>query len=263
MAARADVDRLISDLTNADPDVRASAPVKLGYSHDDRAVDPLIAALDDEYRKVRFLAALALSMLNAKPALPRLLRALAEDAEGDVRMQCVHAISSIAPGECFDALAEALADPHPHVRMAVCSSFQASKEHRAIPLLRTMLDDPDWNVRLGVCEALVALEAVDERVLEAIGQLCGSPEAGPYEEGLASAAEMFRSLMETPECVGFVSQCLGNEMSEATETGLRETLELANEEIGESAMPQIPDHPLADLAERAKRVLDSASPHYS
>ena len=79
-----DVNTLIKELQNKDPDIRYKAARELGNLKDVKAVEPLIAALKDTDRFVRRNAAWALGELKDTRAVEPLIAAM-KDNDPDVR----------------------------------------------------------------------------------------------------------------------------------------------------------------------------------
>lgn len=67
------IEQYLADMTHLDPVVRYEAAQKLGASGDSRAIQPLIAALNDENTKVQYAAFSGLIKLNAGDAAAPLL----------------------------------------------------------------------------------------------------------------------------------------------------------------------------------------------
>lgn len=103
------VEGLLAALQDPDPDVRACAVVGLAALRPAEAVGPLVARLSDPSACVARLAADALARIGA-PAVPALIAAL---QEGDTvtRIGAARALSIIGPEEAVPALCAALDDP--------------------------------------------------------------------------------------------------------------------------------------------------------
>jgi hypothetical protein len=90
------VDRLIDKLRYGGAEERRDAARELGDWKSQRALYPLIYALDyDEDSLVRFYAAKSLGKLGAQEALPALRRAAAGDAELFVRDEAAEAVEAV------------------------------------------------------------------------------------------------------------------------------------------------------------------------
>lgn len=81
--------------TSADGDVRASAAFGLGELGDPGAVEPLVGALTDDYKWVRYEAAGALAKLKAEAARDALAGVAASDADQFVREAAAKALAKL------------------------------------------------------------------------------------------------------------------------------------------------------------------------
>lgn len=85
MAARANVDELMTALNDKSPKVRRSAAETLGELEDARAVQPLTQALKDGDADVRQSVALAIGMIGDASATASLTYALKDEQDEAVR----------------------------------------------------------------------------------------------------------------------------------------------------------------------------------
>ena len=85
------IDTLMGDADDDDPEVRADAVFDLGFVDDPRAVQALEAALIDKAAGVRLLAAGALVRLRKEESIPRIARLL-DDRDGSVRLAAAEAL---------------------------------------------------------------------------------------------------------------------------------------------------------------------------
>jgi HEAT repeat protein len=116
---------------------RASVPP---YTSVDASVyGALAGALRDEDRSIREEAALALGILDGKPALSDLLAAL-QDPEASVRGAAATAIGKIGAVEEGKALIPLLADPSGEVRNRVLQALGVLRVREAGPALREMYE---------------------------------------------------------------------------------------------------------------------------
>jgi len=87
---------MVAELQTAnDGDVRASAAYGLGELGDAGAVEPLVAALGDDYKWVRYEACGALGRLKATPARDALAAAAKGDADEQVRAAAAKALAKL------------------------------------------------------------------------------------------------------------------------------------------------------------------------
>ena len=90
-----EIQKLIEQLKNENPDVRLEAVVTLGEIGDAGAVVPLIGALKDRDKRVRELAAIALGEISDVEAIAALADCL-NNKDKDVRRGAVIALAKIA-----------------------------------------------------------------------------------------------------------------------------------------------------------------------
>jgi len=112
---------LISSLTHTNEDVRGAAALTLGRIADVRAVQPLIAALEDPEPQVIQLAVEALSSLRDRRAVEPLIRVLTHES-GIVRRQAVEALGDLGDLRAVKPLIARLTDRH--INNAVARSLE-------------------------------------------------------------------------------------------------------------------------------------------
>jgi len=133
MEAKRDVKGLIKALK--DWRVVDEAAYVLGEIGDKRAVEPLIKALEDEDRNVRWGAAEALGYIGDKRAVEPLIKAL-EDEDWYVRKRAAYALGDIGDKRAVEPLTEALKDDEEEVREAAeCNlgKFKAKRSTKKKP----------------------------------------------------------------------------------------------------------------------------------
>jgi len=189
-----EVDDLILDLKYGSPDVREEAALALGQIGDEKAVDPLIKALDDEVSWVRMRAAIALGEINDSKAIDPLIKALKDESpyvrmyaasslvylgkteylsqvltalkneNEDVRVEAAITLGEIGDTRAVDPLIEALRDESDFVRMFAASALGEIGDPSAFEPLTVALRDGYWQVRE---EAAIALGKIgDVRAIE-------------------------------------------------------------------------------------------------
>jgi HEAT repeat protein len=153
----------------ADPDMA----VRVGR----RAVDALIAKLDDPVPLVRRRAAEALGLLRDRSAAGPLARALL-DADAGVRAQAAEALGRTRSVRALAPLTAALADPEAAVRLKAVAALDALGDSEAAAALgRRLSADPDEGVRLAAVQALAGLGGEARRLLLEALQGPGQPRA--------------------------------------------------------------------------------------
>jgi HEAT repeat protein len=107
LSALSGVDAMIHELGSPDPGAREIAAQILANIHDERAVGPLIGALNDPNPRVREEVAASLLEFKAVEALPALSRILLEDEDPDVRMAAAQALGELDDHAALEALERA------------------------------------------------------------------------------------------------------------------------------------------------------------
>jgi HEAT repeat protein len=146
------VQGLIYALQHKDPTVQYDAAEALGETGDERAVEPLLAALkNDETGGVRWKAAEALSKLGT-PAVAGLISALQHD-DDDVRWKAAIALGEIGDPQAIAPLINVLCDNDRFVRSRAAYALSMIGEPAVDPLIHA-LREGDGNLRWGAAIAL-------------------------------------------------------------------------------------------------------------
>jgi len=146
------VQGLILALRHKDPTVQYDAAEALGETGDDRAVEPLLAALkNDETCGVRWKAAEALSKLGT-PAVAGLIGALQHE-DDDVRWKAAIALGEIGDPQAISPLINVLSDNDRFVRSRSAFALSMIGEPAVDPLIQA-LREGDGNIRWGAAIAL-------------------------------------------------------------------------------------------------------------
>jgi HEAT repeat protein len=212
----------VKALQHKDPAVRQAAAEALGERGDPQGVEPLIAALADEWRAVRRAATQALVQLDA-PSVEPLIAAL-ETPEWRVRQAAAGALGQIAASQEQDtqenkALGEqtvgcltfvALGDGEVRVRVAADQALgqigarlrDNSLRKQVEEALLTSLKDESWAIRKAAGEGLVAFgRPAVEPLTAALGQ-----DGWRVREGAATAlGELGVELDDEPLREGLLS----------------------------------------------------------
>lgn len=150
------VEVLIAALDDAHPDVRAAAALSLGDLGDHEAVEPLIAALDNGVPLARQAAAMALGKLGAARAFEALAAQLREGPP-DMRFQAATSLVEIDAERSYDLLVAALDDADAEVAGAAALGLGAVGDPRAVGHLAGRLDHPAPKTRFEIAYALAQL----------------------------------------------------------------------------------------------------------
>jgi HEAT repeat protein len=247
----ADFDGLVEKLSDPDLEVRGAAARRLREMDDDRAVEPLLRALDDESGRVRYAAALGLGYYKTSDAVSSLISHLKDDPSRDVRAICASSLGFIGGDEAMDAITDALEDSDGQVRRSAARIFADEQDKRAVSKLLEMLGDPDWHVRYVVCETLVILGVGDERISETTLALGAMPEA----RELAELNTYLDATISAYDAHPAVTDLLDEFRASHPDASPREAIGMLRDRLGSDVIPELPDDPLVALAERAKMLV--------
>ena len=141
MANRAEIIRLIAQLSNDGPTARTSAARFLGKQRDQSAVRPLTAALTDQERSVRHQAVVALGLL-ADPSVASHLESMLDDPNVDIRVSAIRSLadagasSSIPKLALLQTTAKPKYAPQPRRQFDDCNPIHQARTDR--PRSKTM-----------------------------------------------------------------------------------------------------------------------------
>ena len=158
------VEALIAALEDDRPEVRAQACSSLGELADPKAIPGLVKRLDDGASPVRQNAAISLGTMAHPDAFEPLATALRE-GPADLRFQAASSLAEVDPKRAFEHLVAALHDKDPQVVGSAALGLGAipaaidSPEHaiRAKTALLEQLDQPSVVARFDVAYALAEL----------------------------------------------------------------------------------------------------------
>jgi HEAT repeat protein len=121
----------------------------------DSAIPPLLNLLSDESSEVRYLAAVALDMLEAKSteAVAALIIAL-QDTFGDVRSKAAQTLGNCENEVAVAPLINLLNDPQCFVRLEAVDALGKIGNARAVEPIIALLQDEDVTVRLAAVKVL-------------------------------------------------------------------------------------------------------------
>jgi HEAT repeat protein len=153
---------LIAALEDENSSVRSYAAEALGFTKDTRAVEPLIVALGDEEPGVRWDAAVALGKIGDSRAVESLIVAL-EDEGANIRGSAAEALGNIGDNHAVEPLIATLGDEDWSVRRSAVDALGKIKDNRAVDPLIEALKDKGWDYRNYAAMALG--EIGDERAI--------------------------------------------------------------------------------------------------
>jgi HEAT repeat protein len=150
-----DIDKLINDLADKEPNVRWAAALSLGFAGDPRAVTALANALSDNYVHVRTNAVEALGKIGASGAVA-LCRALG-DRSPSVARNAAKGLVKIGSGAVEPLSAVLIGARNEHVRQLAAIALGKIGDPQAIVALLTARDDHDEYVRGNAARALASI----------------------------------------------------------------------------------------------------------
>ena len=159
------VEPLIAALNDEYCFVRYWSAVGLGHLGDARAIEPLIGRLKDADGAVRTMAAWALVRVGDHRASQPLITALRDDHQ-DVLMRCyaAEALGRLGDARAVDPLIEALKDKADVLRCYAAGALGVLGDARAVAPLKAMLHDQDSTIKAAARSALQQIEqATKER----------------------------------------------------------------------------------------------------
>jgi HEAT repeat protein len=150
---------LIAALQDEKRKVRSFAAKALGYMGDTRAVEPLITILQNDW-EVRSSAALALGSLKDMRAAEVLIAAL-QDKNSEVRLYAALALGSLKDTRAVEPLITKLKDANEYVRSTAARALGELGDKRAIPSLTLALKDENEDVCTVATQALEKIRAAN------------------------------------------------------------------------------------------------------
>ncbi len=119
-------DSLVEALNNRNKNIRMYAAQVLGYIADERAIEPLIGALEDNHKFVRREASTALTRIG-EPAFEPVLKLLKHE-NWRVRGEAAWILGSMKKPEAIEPLEELLDDESGYVKAGAKSAIAQIKE---------------------------------------------------------------------------------------------------------------------------------------
>ena len=169
-------------LSAEDVEIRLGAIQDFGDIGDQRAIDTLVQALNDESGVVRAGSLEVLGDLGDETAVEFLNSALA-DTDAQVRSNALRALGKVGDGKIMGQLAKALDDSYPDVRIAAVEALGMHgnlESKRAIEFLTTALVDTDPRVREAA--ELVIADIISQEVDEAPNETPSQKQGNGVEE---------------------------------------------------------------------------------
>jgi len=145
------VEPMIAALNDEDKSVRRFAVEVLGKMKDPRAVEPLIVLLNDESEKVRMKVVEVLGEFKDPRAVEPLIRVL-NDESVKVRMLAAEVLGEMGDPRAVEFLISSLRDEKPEVRVKAVEALAKIGHPSALEFLTAVLGDEKPEVRLKVVE---------------------------------------------------------------------------------------------------------------
>jgi HEAT repeat protein len=150
------VERVSSDLSSSNWQVRAAAVTTLARLGDRGAVPPIVSALKDSDSRVRSEAARALGTFNDQSATDALIGAL-HDQSADVRVEATFSLGRLKDSRALSPLTLLLTDGDSRVSLAAAESLARLQDPRATRVLIDSLLSADWRVRSRATQVLARI----------------------------------------------------------------------------------------------------------
>ncbi len=182
---------------STDTDLRVTACWLLGRLGDKRAIDTLIAVLQEADFRVVEEAAKSLGILGSSKALRPLIKLLLHPGAPENRKAAAYALGLLHDRRAFEPLVQVLSNSQeaPEVRGYAAEALASLKDRRASPALMASLEDPAVEVRFWCVFALGQLQ--ESRALPLLERLAENdtsvlPGWGTIAQEAASAMDSIR-----------------------------------------------------------------------
>jgi twitching motility protein PilT len=178
-------------LEHGEEDVRTAALVLVQYFEDPRVVEPVCKLLTDPDWWLRITACDALGELGDERAVPPLIKALQDE---EARWAAIDALARIGSTKALKPLSSLLRDKRPEVRLEVVQALSRFDDERILPMLAHLeTKDPSTEVRTRAAEVHRALSAKlgrEAKALDSVTMAVSSKElTRPVDKLLARIRE--------------------------------------------------------------------------
>ena len=150
------VEKVASDLSSPNWQVRSAAVTTFARLGDPSAVPSIINALKDSDSRVRSEAARTLGVFNTSSATEALISAL-RDPSADVRVEATISLGHQKDSRGLAPLTSLLTDRDARVSLAAAESLARLQDPRATRVLIDSLSNPDWRVRSRATQVLARI----------------------------------------------------------------------------------------------------------
>ncbi len=144
----------LQQLQDPDPEKRRVACVTLAAARDPSTAQALLNATGDPIPVVRATALAAYRAVEGPRAKERLIQALHQDLDREVRWQAAAELEALRDPSAVPDLIEALEDRDPLVRIGAAEALKGIPDPRALQPLIRALKDKDTGVRRAATEGL-------------------------------------------------------------------------------------------------------------
>ena len=158
------IEPLIAAIEDRDPEVRVQAVAAVRNLQDPRVPEVLLYALDDDHWPVRAVAVRCLGSFRDPDFFGTLVTALATDESPNVRARAAEALAGLNDLRATEPLIATLRDKNPYVRWHTAKALGDLKDPRAVEPLIAALSDEDHITKRSVIAALGELK--DTRAVE-------------------------------------------------------------------------------------------------
>ncbi len=149
-----DLEKVLTDLKDPDPDRRRAACAALARWRDPATASAVEGALADPNAGVRAAALGAWRAIRGEQSLEVLLKALREDPAREVRWQAAAELEALHSPEAVPGLIEALRDKDTLARSGAAEALKGIPDPRSVQSLIRALKDPEPVVRRAAAEGL-------------------------------------------------------------------------------------------------------------
>jgi HEAT repeat protein len=155
-----EIQTLIAELQNSNPDIRELALDKIGTLNPDNALEIILPFLSDPNPEVRGTAACNLGDINNSHSVPHLIKLARIDSEEKVRSEALSALENYRDPEILKCLIDEVYQEKKsrRPRQIVAQQLQHYNNEQSIDaLIILMLQDDDVYVRIFAADSLLAL----------------------------------------------------------------------------------------------------------
>lgn len=156
-----DINTLIAQLTDPNPDVRKAAAFELRDLGTDESCGALVEALKSPLVSVRMIAAEVMDQCSSDAAVSALCALVQGDPAAGVRQCAARTIGHIGRVEGLAALLDALDDSEPKVCRAAARALGRIGDARVVPNLLRLMKRPEAVIRQVCATALGQIGDVD------------------------------------------------------------------------------------------------------